>query len=80
MIYDDVECQCQMGNVVAGVEISTASRDCFKLQVQQTSFVLLTEYLVHSFVFDGSMVQAVTVGAISHESFGTYLFLCPEIE
>jgi hypothetical protein len=26
------------------------------------------------------MVQAVTVGAISHESFGIYLFLCPEIE
>jgi hypothetical protein len=26
------------------------------------------------------MVQAVTVGAVSHESFGTYLFPCPEIE
>jgi hypothetical protein len=26
------------------------------------------------------IVQAVTVGAMSHESFGTYLFLCPEIE
>jgi len=80
MIYDDVGCHFQMGNIVARVEISTASRDCFKIQVQQTSIVLVTEHLVHSFVFDGSMVQAVTVGAISHESFGTYLFLCPEIE
>jgi len=26
------------------------------------------------------MVQAVTVGAISHELFGTYLFLCPEVQ
>jgi len=26
------------------------------------------------------MVQAVTAGAISHDSFGTYLFLCPEVE
>jgi len=26
------------------------------------------------------MVQSVTVGAVSHESFGTYLILCPEVQ
>jgi len=46
MIYDNVECHCQMGNVVARVEIATATRHCLKLQVQQTSFVLLREHLV----------------------------------
>jgi hypothetical protein len=61
------------------VEIATASSDYFKVQVQQTSCVLLTERVV-SFVFSGSVVEAVTFGAISHESFGTCLFLCPEIE
>ena len=46
MIYDDVECHRQMENVVALVEIATASRHCFKLKVQHTSFVLLTQHLV----------------------------------
>ena len=41
MIYDNVECHCQMGNVVASVEIATASGHCFKLQVQQTNFVII---------------------------------------
>jgi len=46
MIYDDVDCRCQMKNMVALVEIATTSRHCFKLKVQHTSFVLLAEHLV----------------------------------
>jgi len=61
MICDDVECHCQMGNMVAWVKIATTSRDCFKLQVQQPSLLLLTEHLVHSFVFDASIVQAIRI-------------------
>jgi hypothetical protein len=56
------------------VEITTACSDYCKVKVQQTSFVLLPERAVRSFVFDGGVLQAVTIGAISHESLGIVFF------